>query len=92
MSMVLEVRQSMIKGGVGKTSGKPWNALAVVGFLKDLETGELRGVDDMLFLKNPQPVAPGLYRPEIGLRVRDGRLAAEIVGLEPIKATEKAAA
>lgn len=86
MSMVLEVRQSMVKGGVGKTSGKPWNALAVVGFLKDMETGELRGVDDMLFLKNPQPVPPGLYRPEMQLRVRDGRLAPEIVGLEPVKA------
>ncbi|MNL82908.1 hypothetical protein D3C87_2104110 [compost metagenome] len=50
-----------------------------------METGELRGVDDMLFLKNPQPVPPGLYRPEMALRVRDGRLAPEIVGLEPVK-------
>lgn len=92
MSMILEVRQSMVKGGVGKTSGKAWNALAVVGFLKDMETGEIRGVDDMLFVKNPQPLAPGLYQPEIGLRVRDGRLAPEIVALIPVKAAAKEAA
>ena len=83
--VVLEVRQSMVKGGVGKTSGKPWNALSVVGFIKNQETGELRAFDDMLFLKDPQPVPPGLYTPDIALRVRDGRLQAEIVGLMPTK-------
>lgn len=92
MSVVMEVRQSMVKGGVSKKSGQAWNALAVVGFIKNPDTGELRAFDDMLFIKNPQPVPPGLYTPDIALRVRDGRLAAEVVGLVPIASQQKQAA
>jgi hypothetical protein len=83
MSVVMEIRQSRIKGGVSKKSGQAWNALAVVGFVKE-ESGELRAFDDMLFLKNPQPVDPGLYTPEISLRVRDGRLQPEVTALKPV--------
>jgi hypothetical protein len=79
----MEIRQSRIKGGVSKKSGQAWNALAVVGFIKNDE-GEFRAFDDMLFLKNPQPVAPGLYTPEMELRIRDGRLQPEVVGLTPV--------
>ena len=82
MGQVLELRQSLVKGGVSKSSGKPWNALSVVGFLKT-EKGELRAFDDMLFLDNPQPLPPGLYTVEMGLRVRDSHLQPVIVGLVP---------
>lgn len=45
---VLEIRQFLVKGGVGKHSGRPWNAVTVVGFLK-CENGQLRSLDDLIF-------------------------------------------
>lgn len=85
MSRMIQVVQSSVKSGVGK-SGKPYKALVVKGMLTDAETGEIRMVDDMIFTRgdDPKPLQAGHYEIEIDIFVMDGRLASRISGFKAV--------
>lgn len=84
---VLQVMQCAVKQGVGK-SGKPYKALIVKGALMDMNSGDMRMVDDMVFLPGDdiKPLANGKYEVIPELRVKDGRLEVGIAAFVPFKA------
>ncbi len=84
---VLNVMQSSIKAGIGKQSQKPYKALVVKGAIVDPVTGDMRMVDDMVFLEEHKVrvLTPGEYEVVCEPTVMDGRLVPKIVDFVAVK-------